>query len=45
MEYSLIEQPQGFEADNQKTHICRLKKALYGLKQYLEHGMEELVVS
>ena len=28
-----IEQPQGFEIDGQKTHVCRLKKALYGLKQ------------
>ena len=24
---------QGFEADNQETHVCKLKKALYGLKQ------------
>ena len=28
-----IEQPQGFETDNQKNHVCKLKKALYGLKQ------------
>jgi hypothetical protein len=28
-----IEQPQGFEAEDRKTHVCRLKKALYGLKQ------------
>ena len=28
-----IEQPQGFEINDQKTHVCRLKKALYGLKQ------------
>ena len=27
-----IEQPQGFEINDQKTHVCRLKKALYGLK-------------
>ena len=28
-----IEQPEGFEMHDQKTHVCRLKKALYGLKQ------------
>ena len=28
-----IEQPEGFEMHEQKTHVCRLKKALYGLKQ------------
>jgi hypothetical protein len=28
-----IEQPQGFEVEDIKTHVCRLKKALYGLKQ------------
>jgi hypothetical protein len=28
-----IEQPQGFEVGDIKTHVCRLKKALYGLKQ------------
>jgi hypothetical protein len=28
-----IEQPQGFEVDGRKSHVCRLKKALYGLKQ------------
>ena len=27
------EQPQGFENNDRKTHVCRLKKALYGLKQ------------
>ena len=30
-----IEQHQGFEVGNKKTHVCRLKKALYGLKQAL----------
>ena len=30
-----IEQPEGFETHDQKTHGCRLKKALYGLKQAL----------
>jgi hypothetical protein len=30
-----IEQPQGFEVEDRKTHVCRLKKALYGLKQAL----------
>jgi hypothetical protein len=28
-----IEQPQGFEVEDIKTHVCRLKKAPYGLKQ------------
>jgi hypothetical protein len=28
-----IEQPQVFEVEYRKTHVCRLKKALYGLKQ------------
>jgi hypothetical protein len=29
------EQPQGFEVEDRKTHVCRLKKALYGLKLVL----------
>jgi hypothetical protein len=28
-----IEKPQGFEVEDRKSHVCRLKKALYGLKQ------------
>jgi hypothetical protein len=28
-----IEQPQGFEVKDRKSHVCRMKKALYGLKQ------------
>ena len=28
-----IEQPQGFEVKDRRTHVCKLKKALYGLKQ------------
>ena len=28
-----IEQPQGFEVEDKRTHVCKLKKALYGLKQ------------
>jgi hypothetical protein len=28
-----IEQPRGFEVEDRKTHVCRLKKALYRLKQ------------
>jgi hypothetical protein len=28
-----IEQPQGFEVEDRKTNVCKLKKALYGLKQ------------
>ena len=28
-----IEQPEGFETHEQKTHVCRLNKALYRLKQ------------
>jgi hypothetical protein len=27
-----IEQPQGFEVEDRKTHVCRLKKSLCGLK-------------
>jgi hypothetical protein len=28
-----IEQPQGFEVEDRKSQVCKLKKALYGLKQ------------
>jgi hypothetical protein len=28
-----IEQPQGFEVEDRKSHVCKLKKALYRLKQ------------
>jgi hypothetical protein len=28
-----IEQPQGFEVEDRKTHVSKLKNALYGLKQ------------
>jgi hypothetical protein len=28
-----IEKPRGFEVENRKSHVCRLKKELYGLKQ------------
>ena len=28
-----VEQLLGFETDNRKTHVCKLKKALYILKQ------------
>eukprot|EP00253_Pinus_taeda_P034044 PITA_34044 len=28
-----IEQPEGFETHEKKSHVCRLKKALYRLKQ------------
>jgi hypothetical protein len=28
-----VEQPQGFEKHDRKSHVCRLKKVLYGLKQ------------
>ena len=32
-EEAYIEQPEGFETHEQKTHVCKPKKALYGLKQ------------
>ena len=28
-----IEQPQGFDIEDKRTHVCNLKKALYELKQ------------
>ena len=28
-----IEEPQGFEVEDRRTHVCKLKKALYGLKK------------
>ena len=28
-----IEQPQVYEVEDRRTHVCKLKKALYGLKQ------------
>jgi hypothetical protein len=28
-----IEKPQGFEVEDMKTHVHKLKKAMYGLKQ------------
>jgi hypothetical protein len=28
-----IEQPQGFEVEDKKSHVCKLKKDLYGFKQ------------
>jgi hypothetical protein len=31
-EEAYIEQPQGFEDEDIKTHVCRLKKDLYELK-------------
>jgi hypothetical protein len=27
-----IEQPQGFEVEDRKTHVCKLKKALYSVR-------------
>ena len=28
-----IDQPQGFEVEDPRMHVCRLKTTLYGLKQ------------
>jgi hypothetical protein len=28
-----IEKPQGFEVEDRKSHVCRLRKSLYRLKQ------------
>ena len=28
-----IQQPQGFEVEDKRTQVCKLKKALYGLKE------------
>jgi hypothetical protein len=39
-----IEQPQGFEVEDKKTHVCKLKKALYGLKQAPRVWYEGLTV-
>ena len=35
-----IEQPQGFETNDQKNHVCRLKNALYGIKKAL-YGLKQ----
>jgi hypothetical protein len=32
-EEAYVEQPQGFEVYQKKTHVCRWKKTLYGFKQ------------
>lgn len=31
-EEEYIEQPEGIETHEKKSHICKLKKGLYGLK-------------
>ena len=28
-----IEKPHGFEVEDRRTYVCKLKKAMYGLKQ------------
>jgi hypothetical protein len=33
-----IEQPQGLEVEDMKSHVCRLKKALYGLLEKQDRG-------
>ena len=35
IEEEVYMKPQGFEVENMKSHVCKLKKALYGLKQAL----------
>ena len=37
-----MRQPPGFEVDNQKNLVCRLKKGIYGLKQSAKLWNDEI---
>ena len=40
-----IEQLEGFETHEKRTHVCRLIKACMGSSRHPEHGMVRLIVT